>query len=41
MRFSGDPDDDDSVMDEKVWVVKQTIQSMLNRGLKQRAHIFW
>jgi 1-acyl-sn-glycerol-3-phosphate acyltransferase len=41
MRFSGDPDDDDSVIDEKVWLVKQTIQSMLNRGLKERRHIFW
>jgi 1-acyl-sn-glycerol-3-phosphate acyltransferase len=41
MRFTGDPDDDDSVMDEKVWVVKQTIQSMLNRGLNERKHVFW
>jgi 1-acyl-sn-glycerol-3-phosphate acyltransferase len=41
MRFTGDPDDDDSVIDEKVWLVKQTIQSMLNRGLKERKHIFW
>ena len=41
MRFAGDPDDDDAVIDEKVWLVKQTIQSMLNRGLKERKHIFW
>jgi 1-acyl-sn-glycerol-3-phosphate acyltransferase len=41
MRFTGDPDDDDSVIDEKVWLVKQTIQSMLNRGIKERKHIFW
>lgn len=41
MTFSGDPDDDDAIMDQKVWLVKQTIQSMLNRGLKERAHIFW
>jgi 1-acyl-sn-glycerol-3-phosphate acyltransferase len=41
MRFAGDPDDDDTVMQEKVWLVKQTIQSMLNRGLKERKHIFW
>lgn len=41
MSFTGDPDDDDAVIDEKVWLVKQTIQSMLNRGLKERAHIFW
>lgn len=41
MQFSGDPDDDDAIIDEKVWLVKQTIQSMLNRGLKERKHIFW
>jgi 1-acyl-sn-glycerol-3-phosphate acyltransferase len=41
MTFDGDPDDDDSVMEEKVWLVKQTIQSMVNRGVKERKHIFW
>jgi 1-acyl-sn-glycerol-3-phosphate acyltransferase len=41
MRFSGDPDDDDAVIEEKVWLVKQTVQSMLNRALKERKHIFW
>ncbi len=41
MTFSGDPDDDDAVIEEKVWLVRQTIQAMLNRGLQERAHIFW
>ncbi|MGD0679332.1 MAG: lysophospholipid acyltransferase family protein [Polyangiaceae bacterium] len=41
MRFSGDPDDDDSVIEEKVWLVRQTIQSMLNRALKERRRVFW
>lgn len=41
LHFSGDPDDEDGVIEEKVWVVKQTIQSMLNRGLKDRKSIFW
>jgi 1-acyl-sn-glycerol-3-phosphate acyltransferase len=41
MRFTGDPDDDDAVMEEKVWLVRQTIQSMVNRGVKARKHIFW
>jgi 1-acyl-sn-glycerol-3-phosphate acyltransferase len=41
MRFSGDADDDDAVIEDKVWLVKQTIQSMLNRALKERKHIFW
>jgi 1-acyl-sn-glycerol-3-phosphate acyltransferase len=41
MRFGGDPDDDDAVIEEKVFVVKATIQSMLNRGLKTRKGIFF
>jgi 1-acyl-sn-glycerol-3-phosphate acyltransferase len=41
MSFAGDADDDDAVIEEKVWVVKATIQSMLNRGLKERKHVFW
>ena len=41
MFFDGDPDDDDAVIEEKVARVKGTIQSMLNRGLKERRAIFW
>lgn len=41
MRFGGDADDDDAVIEEKVFVVKSTIQSMLNRGLKARQSIFF
>lgn len=41
MTFEGDPDDDDHVIEEKVYVVKQTIQSMLNRGLRERRGIFF
>jgi 1-acyl-sn-glycerol-3-phosphate acyltransferase len=41
MRFHGDPDDDDAVMEEKVWLVRQTVQSMVNRGVKARKHVFW
>jgi len=41
MRFDGDPDDDDAVIEEKVWLVKQTLQAMVNRGLKERRHVFW
>ncbi|HXX68280.1 MAG TPA: lysophospholipid acyltransferase family protein [Polyangiaceae bacterium] len=41
MRFTGDPDDDDAVIDEKVWLVRQTIQAMLHRALKERQHVFW
>jgi 1-acyl-sn-glycerol-3-phosphate acyltransferase len=41
MSFDGDPDDDDAVIEEKVAKVRGTIQSMLNRGLKERRSIFW
>lgn len=41
LRFDGDPDDDDAVVEEKVWVVKATIQSMVNQGLQQRPSIFF
>jgi 1-acyl-sn-glycerol-3-phosphate acyltransferase len=40
MRFNGDPDDEDSALEQKVWVVRQTIQSMVNRGLKDRTGVF-
>lgn len=41
MRFSGDPDDDDTAIEEKVWLVRQTIQSMVNRGVKARKSVFY
>ncbi len=41
LRFQGDPDDEDAVIQAKVDVVRATIQSMLIRGLKERKHIFW
>ena len=41
LRFDGDPDDDDAVIEQKVAVVKQSIQSALHHGLKERKSIFW
>lgn len=41
LHFRGDPDDDDAVVEEKVWVVKATIQSMLNKGLTERKSLFF
>jgi 1-acyl-sn-glycerol-3-phosphate acyltransferase len=41
MYFGGDPDDDDAVIEEKVWLVKATVQSMVNRGVKARKNVFW
>ncbi len=39
--MNGDPDDEDAVIEPKVEVVRGTIQSMLNRGIKERKHVFW
>jgi hypothetical protein len=41
MTFSGDADDDDAIIEEKVFVVRATLQSMVNRGLKERKSIFF
>ncbi len=41
MSFDGDHDDDDAVIEEKVWTVRATIQSMLHRGLRERTGIFF
>jgi 1-acyl-sn-glycerol-3-phosphate acyltransferase len=41
LQFSGDPDDEDATIDEKVWVVQATVQSMVNRALRERKAIFW
>ncbi len=41
MHFEGDPDDEAEVLDEKVRVVKNRIQSMLHVGLQERRHVFW
>lgn len=41
MTFEGDPDDDDGVIEEKVWVVRATVQSMVNRGVRERQNVFF
>ena len=41
MHFTGDPDDDDEVLDEKVKQVRNRIQSMIHIGLRERQHVFW
>jgi 1-acyl-sn-glycerol-3-phosphate acyltransferase len=40
MRFQGDANDEDEVIEEKVEEVKSTIQGMLRRGLAERRSIF-
>ncbi|KAK4044926.1 hypothetical protein OUZ56_032332 [Daphnia magna] len=41
MTFQGDPDDDDAVIAEKVETVRATIQTMVNRGVRERKSIFF
>jgi 1-acyl-sn-glycerol-3-phosphate acyltransferase len=40
MHFTGDPNDEDEVIEEKVEEVKSTIQAMLRKGLAERRSIF-
>jgi 1-acyl-sn-glycerol-3-phosphate acyltransferase len=41
MRFTGDADEDDTVIEEKVWLVRQALQDLLSRALQKRQHVFW
>lgn len=41
LRFRGRADDEDSELDKKVRTVKSVIQSMIDRGLKERRSVFW
>jgi 1-acyl-sn-glycerol-3-phosphate acyltransferase len=41
MRFHGDSDDDESVIADKVWLVRQSIQHLLAQGLAARRGVFF
>lgn len=41
ISVSGDPDDEDAVIEGKVQMVQATIQSMIGRQLKARGSVFW
>ncbi len=41
LQFEGDSDDEDEEIAEKVKVVRNRIQSMIQVGLEERKHIFW
>lgn len=41
MKFTGDPDDDDDALDDKIKTVRNRIQSMIHLGLRERQHVFW
>lgn len=41
LRFEGDPDDEDAIIDRKVGRVVDAIQGMLDKGLRERPGIFF
>lgn len=41
LRFTGDAEDDDGVIGDKVWLVKQTIRDLLNAALARRTSLFF
>jgi 1-acyl-sn-glycerol-3-phosphate acyltransferase len=41
LHFSGDPDEEDAAIRPRVEQVKRTIQMMLERGVRERASVFW
>ena len=41
LMFEGNADDEDSELEKRVRVVRATIQSMLEQGLKARKAVFW
>ncbi len=41
LTFTGSPDDEDAVIEEKVERVKAAIQKLLDDGVRQRQHVFW
>jgi 1-acyl-sn-glycerol-3-phosphate acyltransferase len=41
MTFTGDPDDDDEALEDRVKAVRNRIQSLIHVGLRARKHVFW
>ncbi len=41
LRFTGNPREDDASLEQKVWVVRQTVQTMINQGLAEREGVFF
>ena len=41
LYFEGDHDDDDAIVEEKVWTVRSAIESMLAKGLAERKSVFF
>lgn len=41
LHFDGDADDDDAEIEAHVELVRNTVQSMVKRGVGERKHVFW
>jgi 1-acyl-sn-glycerol-3-phosphate acyltransferase len=41
IRFTGSPDEEDAVLEEKVAKVKAAVAGLLARGIEERRHVFW
>lgn len=41
MTFTGSPDDEDAVLEEKVAQVRDAVQGLIDDGLRARKHVFW
>lgn len=41
LTFEGDPDDEDAVIEEKVAVVKTSVEGLIRRGLAERTSVFF
>ncbi len=41
MRFTGSPDDEDAELEGKVSEVEAAVRALLERGLRERKHVFW
>lgn len=41
MHLEGRADDEDAALEEKVERVKAAVQALLDRGLRERKHVFW
>lgn len=41
MHLEGRADDEDAALEEKVEQVKAAVQALLDRGLRERKHVFW
>lgn len=39
--FDGDPDEDDALIEPRVQKVRKAVEALLEKGLRERKHVFW